>query len=273
MKNNILILSPHLDDAFFSMSSFIHNFVGEITLVTFFTKEEKNIKSKFKDDYLCYADVKTRKKEDKMASELASKINTNMKIKSIYLNLPDNIFRKQCDYFHIINKAIFELTKIKNITNFQQIYCPLGVGEHTDHIITYISCNKVFNSDQITYYYEFPYSNIKLNLIHRLNTLNYKYNGNYNIKIKDIKDYYNHPIYNSTPKIIRILRIIYIFLYFCLVYFKKKINVFQIKNSINIVNKYKNIMCYSSQIKPIFKNKIFVKNELEMFNNEIYIKV
>ena len=32
-------------------------------------------------------------------------------------------------------------------------------------------------------------------------------------------------------------------------------------------------MCYSSQIKPIFKNKIFVKNELEMFNNEIYIKV
>ena len=56
-----LILSPHLDDALYSMSSFLCNHYGDVIIATLFTREVDN---DYQGHYALYADMKTRKKED-----------------------------------------------------------------------------------------------------------------------------------------------------------------------------------------------------------------
>ena len=58
---SIVILSPHLDDALFSLSNLILTSKHKIIIVTLFTKEVEN---NFVGDYALYADTITRKEED-----------------------------------------------------------------------------------------------------------------------------------------------------------------------------------------------------------------
>ena len=56
-----LIFSPHLDDALFSLSSYLVSFKGNVIIATLFTKECRN---NFKGDYALYANTKKRKEEN-----------------------------------------------------------------------------------------------------------------------------------------------------------------------------------------------------------------
>ena len=53
-----LIISPHLDDALFSLSSYLLSYKGNIIIATLFTKECCH---NFKDVYALYANMKKRK--------------------------------------------------------------------------------------------------------------------------------------------------------------------------------------------------------------------
>lgn len=261
---SIVILSPHLDDALFSLSNLILTSKHKIIIVTLFTKEVEN---NFVGDYALYADTITRKEEDVKVINKIKSINPEIKIESIYLNLPDNLFRN--DNTTIVTDIINKFISIKENHAIDYIFCPLGIGEHVDHLLTYDCCIEVFDKDKTFFYFDYPYCNLKLNIVKRFNTLQLKHD--FYFTLYDIIYYFNHPMYNSCPFIICLLKIIWIYL-FCFVKYDKISNLI-CSNKIDISNKYSIISNYTSQIKPIFGNFEQLKNTLKEFNEEFYIKI
>ena len=265
---NILILSPHLDDAIFSMSNFLLDYKGNATIITFFT-EEHDFKHLSK-DYKLYGDMVTRKEEDNSAIKLLTQLNKNINVNKIYLNLPDKLFRNFC-YSNIYGKVLTNLLNATKNKLYDKIYCPLGIGEHPDHLLVYSACNKAFNINLVSYYCEFPYSNIKLNICKRLLSLGYKYDNK--ISFQDLYNYYNDPIYNSTPKIIRLTRISLIYSSYILSCCKfRKIDISNIKSS-SVEKKYKLLSSYRTQIRPIFGNNDNLYKLVTNSNYEYYINI
>jgi len=282
----ICIISPHLDDAIFSMSNFLLKYKGNVIICTIFTKEFTKIK--FFDDYKYYADTQKRKQEDQKAIIELKKRNKNIRIKMIYLNLYDDLFRYYISNanINIHIELIQVLTKIKNKYNFQKIFCPLGIGNHPDHLLTYDYITKIFNFQNLYYYYDYPYCCLKLNVFNRLKYLNLSNYHDIDLELKDFINYYQHPIYKSTNIVIRILRMTKIF---CTYYIDKIYllfnNYFQYSNNmknkiefrINKINnfqkKYQIIKHYYTQIIPIFGNSISLYNNLKINNQEYYIKI
>ena len=108
-----LILSPHLDDALFSMSNFLVNTYCDILLVTLFTKEEKH---NLTNDYAMYANIAKRKIEDKNAINKVKKLNPHIRIEIKYLDLPDQIFRNRNVNINAdIEKKLLEIKKTNKI--------------------------------------------------------------------------------------------------------------------------------------------------------------
>jgi hypothetical protein len=251
MSNYVHIISPHFDDAIFSLSDLLLNFKGTIKLITVFTKECKF--DHLKGDYVKYADLKHRKYEDTCAMEQIIKQNPNLKLNISYFDLPDHIFRSfgQCPISSIKEKLSNE--------EIDHIYCPLAIGEHPDHIACYKACSDIFPSHKITYYSEYPYNTLKLNLFKRLFSLNMTLNTP--LSWKDITKYYNHTIYNSCPRIIRLYRIISTVICYYLPYSLNKITFTE--TEVNTSIKKNLMMCYKSQIEPIFG-----KNELDIDSKE-----
>ena len=262
---DILILSPHLDDAIFSLSSLLLNYKGNVVIATLFTQENKH---NFKGDYALYADMKTRKLEDYNAFEKIMSYNQNIFIKRIYLNLPDELFRSNNLE---INKLIQDkLLNIKNNYNFKAIYCPLAIGEHTDHILTYNNCIKIFKNSHILFYCDYPYCNLKLNTIKRLNSL--QINHTLKLTYNDVKEYYCHPIYKSSPFFIRIVRIIINFLSIIFPLPKKyDSETYRFKTEPNL--KHNIVSNYFTQIEPIFGSFYNLNDTLKKYSNEVYLNI
>ena len=144
-----LILSPHLDDALYSMSSFLCNHYGDVIIVTLFTREVEN---DYQGHYALYADMKTRKKEDVRAIKKIEEMNMHIRIKVIYLDLPDQIFRSKCSH---IEEPIYDaFHNLHDTYEISAIYCPLGIGKHYDHILTHNICKEVFHANKTFFYYD-----------------------------------------------------------------------------------------------------------------------
>ena len=251
MSNHIHILSPHFDDAVFSLSHLLLNFTGTITLITVFTQEceFKHLKG----DYAKYGNLKHRKYEDACAMDQIVKQNRKLKLIPRYFDLPDAMFRSfwENPVNDIKNKLACE--------QINHIYCPLGIGNHPDHLACYKACGELFPSDKITYYSEYPYNSLKLNMVSFSCGINLRLTWN------DIFSYYNHAMYASCPRIVRLYRIITSLFYYFIPYKQRKIaNI--LEKAVNLTLKKKLMLCYSSQIEPIFG--ICNKNKLDIDSKE-----
>jgi hypothetical protein len=241
-----LIISPHLDDALFSLSALLQ---GHIVIATVFTQE--NPVKTFKGVYAAYADMQTRKKEDVAAFNFLTRKKKNVKVDYLHLDFPDKLFRKNDGI--VLEPLREELRELYN-QNFDKIYCPLGVGGHPDHLLVFEMCHAVFGS-RAAYYCEYPYSGLKLNRVKRFNELGLKHD--FRLKWQDFIDYYCHPIYASTPGIVRLYRM-------CHWPFGKRENTFQmITYETDAVFKGKLVSHYQTQIAPIFGSTEHLEKELQ----------
>ena len=263
-----LILSPHLDDALYSMSSFLCNHYGDVIIATLFTREVEN---DYQGHYALYADMKTRKKEDVSAIKKIEEMNMHIRIKMIYLDLPDQIFRSKCSH---IEEPIYDaFHNLHDTYEISAIYCPLGIGKHYDHILTHNICKEVFHANKTFFYYDYPYCTLNLNVQTRLNQLGLKQSDT--IHCSDMYNHYICPIYSSTPIIFRIFNILWDSLTGCFQFCndddKTKFTTYSYYAMPE--DKYKIISRYSSQVKPIFKDTTNLKHILRTYNKECYIKI
>ncbi|MBU1239722.1 PIG-L family deacetylase [Myxococcota bacterium] len=154
MSRNILIISPHLDDAALSLSQHILYWLAKgdtVTIATLFTRGSVEQQTLYT----------ARKAED---LEAAAKLGAT----SIYLNFLDAPFRflEPISYTNIlswptqpsIEEAVMkELTTILHSHQFDTILAPLGVGNHVDHRVAFNAAHAL-SYKQTLYYEERPYA-------------------------------------------------------------------------------------------------------------------
>lgn len=263
-----LILSPHLDDALYSMSSFLTNHYGSVIIATLFTKEVPN---NYTGVFAHYANTPIRKMEDRDAVNKVRTLNMNIDILVKYLDLPDQIFRdKNSNINELIYQKMIELRDSYDIT---KIFCPLGIGEHIDHVLTYNNCKLVFDQNITYFYFDYPYCTLKLNIQKRLNVLGL-IQGDC-VDHLDLIDYFSDPIYSSRPWYSQLF-------YTLWNAFISWFNCFTCNDKNKYVtysyyavpeHKYKIISKYTSQINPIFSSSSNMMHILHKNSKEIYIKI
>jgi LmbE family N-acetylglucosaminyl deacetylase len=172
-KYRALIISPHLDDAVFSCGGLIANLLAEgpILVINIFT------------GYL--ADMKTRGvvlgderyKEETDAAHFLGYESHNLGELDASFRRPayqklGNIFKppvhEDTEWLPRLREKIF---KIISPLDFHEIYIPLGVGWHVDHILTYLIFETYSEPNKLVYYEEVPYCTIPHATRHRLNQL------------------------------------------------------------------------------------------------------
>jgi hypothetical protein len=189
MKNKQLyIISPHFDDAVLSAGMLMHNLQGkcDVTIINIFTKAHNGpytisakqfLKSAgFKNAVNLYKD---RLINDRLALSL---INA----KQVNLNFTDALFRRKkiasnfgkilAEFDHLYPTyrlhVIKQIAKSDSCSNILEkklkliipkdalVFSPLSFGNHVDHLITRMVCEKLFKN--LIYYSDFPY-NIRSN--------------------------------------------------------------------------------------------------------------
>ena len=155
---NVLIISPHLDDAVLSCGDLIDKFIDDkynVDILTIFSKDVNkkdlsNAAIKFHSNcFLPNNPMKYRKIEDKKAHKY-------LKCNSFYLNKLECLYRKKNNKFlypnldeiyhfekedtEIVETLEKELSKI--INSYDIVLAPLGLGNHADHLV----CNKAINN-------------------------------------------------------------------------------------------------------------------------------
>jgi len=173
---DIIILSPHLDDAALSCSDHIHawNTAGHnITVVTIFSSFQTTVVSDYLRGYMEASGITTveelehhRKQEDAAATQL-------MGCRAEYLDFIDAGYRQHndkpdyADYrelcpFRISEQeypAIDEIViRLSKHSGADLIVAPLGVGGHIDHLMTRLVAEKISPDDRLAYYVDFPYA-------------------------------------------------------------------------------------------------------------------
>lgn len=262
-----LILSPHLDDALYSMSSFLTSHCGNVIIATLFTKEVPN---NYTGVFGFYANMPVRKIEDRDAINKVRDLNMQIDILVKYLDLPDQIFR---DKNFPINDLIYEkMVELRNTYNINKVFCPLGIGEHYDHVLTYNNCNLVFRPEITYFYFDYPYCTLNLNVQKRLKSL--ALTQEECVDHTDLIDYFTDPIYSSRPWYIHIFYTLwnaFISWFSCCTYKKNKYVTY---SYIAVPEtKYKIISKYSSQINPIFSSSSNMMHVLQNNKKENYIKI
>ena len=172
----IIILSPHLDDAILSMGSLLTDLVmlgKKITVISVFT-EGSEAKSEFSSMLVKQSNLETiqeyfkvRKEEDKKALksfgllkvEHLGFIDAAWRVNNKKQLLYPNTIKGEVllDDTNIIRSLESKLKKIKNITSENTIiFAPLARGRHVDHQIVRNVVNKI--SQNVIFYSDFPYS-------------------------------------------------------------------------------------------------------------------
>jgi LmbE family N-acetylglucosaminyl deacetylase len=198
-----IFISPHSDDIALSIGGTIavNLFEQPFEIVTIFSK---SVATCFRDNNLASVS-KIREMEDtKYAATIGAKINL--------LNFPDSSIRGYKkgtldipeDFDEMSDPIFFEvynsLSNILSVHPEADIVCPLGIGNHVDHILVLNVCTRlcVENNRRITYYEDLPYvALIKLKDVQqRVNTLSNKYKLEIKPRKVDITNKMNHKISN-----------------------------------------------------------------------------
>ena len=172
----ILILSPHLDDAVLSCFDHITAWKKNnenVFIVSIFTRFGINnthlsIRKRLKETGFssCKEQERTRKKEDVRAMNAIGASWEHLNYtdagyrmsgrKVIYLNSNSLFSGKISPYDHKLIKSIEpRLNKLKKV---DKILIPLGVGRNIDHVIVKKIAEKLFKPKQIIYYLDYPYA-------------------------------------------------------------------------------------------------------------------
>lgn len=166
-KEKILIFSPHVDDAAFSLGGLIakYNNKYEFIVVNVFSKQNYTL---YWDKHIQSRIIHYQLAEEKVFWEIAQ-------IKGIMLNYEDAPLRKEyrgkkymgCLSENEIIQAeqyLFELLsehlkKIIEQYNPKYFFCPIGTGKHVDHILVRESCIRLLSRFRnIVFYEDMPYS-------------------------------------------------------------------------------------------------------------------
>lgn len=216
-----LFLSPHLDDAILSCGAYIYKLIQNNSKVIIATVFSGSIEShhlsplarsfhsncKLGDDAMY-----VRRLEDKNASKF-------IKADSMYLNLHECLYRRNKDGQHrylkrsdifnaninmekdTIDKVILVLSDKLRLNSFEEIYIPIGIGRHIDHLILREAIETLYaqiyrNMEKINYYEDIPYVcnnrdvNWKIELTKELDYYSYDISKkDFNIYIKAISLY------------------------------------------------------------------------------------
>lgn len=174
-RQNIICLSPHMDDAVFSCLDHLLLWKGnnQITIVSIFTRFDTPFLTPAAAMYMQYSGCnnieelnKRRLEEDTRAMKMAN-------IAYRRLNFIDAAFRQNNQiplypkYKNIFSGKINEADKqtVKKIKHELASFCkadlvlvPQGIGSHIDHLITRMVAQQVFPKEKIMYYFDYPYT-------------------------------------------------------------------------------------------------------------------
>ncbi len=168
-----IIISPHLDDAVFSCGGLIAQLVkdGPVLVLNIFTRYLSDVKA----HGVVLSEKRYQEEEDAsrllgFESRSIGELDVSFR-REAYRQL-GNIFRppvaEDMDWLPILRKRIFtELAR----SSFQQLYVPLGIGWHVDHVLTYLVFESWLEKDRLVYYEDTPYCCIPHSTRYRLNEI------------------------------------------------------------------------------------------------------
>lgn len=226
-KRPCVFISPHLDDAVFSAGGLILELAEktDVSIVTLFTKPESSTNTLSAKKFLKISGYP--KSQEKLFAERKEEDTRACKIvgvKCIHLGFTDAMWRKK-DKVGMIGKLfgnifpeinhlypfyrlnvisgkpakgdLATITQIKNnIASLVKeigeavVFCPLGVGNHVDHIITRDICAEIF--PRAIFWTDFPYnlnSKSDSNFISKMSLFPCIWNKNLDKKKKLILEY------------------------------------------------------------------------------------
>ncbi|WP_159881525.1 PIG-L deacetylase family protein [Paenibacillus puerhi] len=189
-KLRYLFLSAHLDDAIISCGDYISKLVQEgnrVTIATVFAGENpfkslsmlaRIIHKKFN---LGSEVMSIRRSEDLTAAALLG-------ADCVHLNIPECIYRRNPDFSPsyrkleelfradlsleqpMIEEVIQQLSAAIHLAEYEQIYVPLGIGRHVDHLIVRHAFERWMDTIdyaylyKIAYYEDLPYKHYQLDV-------------------------------------------------------------------------------------------------------------
>lgn len=174
-------MSPHLDDAILSCGTYIYKSIKNKTKVLIATVFSGLLDAQYLSPLakwfhgLCDLDdfaMKTRCIEDINACSF-------LKANNIHFDLHECLYRLKVDgspkYIHeqdiysaditlemdTVNEVISTFLKSINLNDYDEIYIPLGIGRHIDHLILRVAVetivNEYYQSTIVKYYEDIPY--------------------------------------------------------------------------------------------------------------------
>ena len=182
---NYYFISPHLDDAIFSAGNLIYKLreKAKVTIITIFTKVTNESNTLFthlfikKSGFCNSRDLFSARKDEDI------KVCRSIGVNAIHLDFVDLAWRKKRAVggislripelshlyptrFHILGGKIHKEDEaiMKKITQTLKnsiknddavVFCPLGIGNQVDHIITRTICQKSFLN--VIYWQDYPY--------------------------------------------------------------------------------------------------------------------
>lgn len=148
----LLVLSPHLDDAIFSVCGYLLETKHRTKIVTVCAGIPDNNDLSSWDKRCGFTSGQlaaiSRREEDFLA---CSKVGADYE----HLNFTD------FPYSNIKNNSSISNEITKRLPNIQEIWIPLGIGMHPDHITVRDSALEILNTKKINivFYADVPYSN------------------------------------------------------------------------------------------------------------------
>lgn len=168
-----IIISPHLDDAVFSCGGIISQLVtaGPVLVINIFTKYLSDMK------FHGVVMGEERHQEELTAAKYLGFETKNLdELDAIFRRKEyrkiSNIFKapvqEDIDWLPILRQKIFA---VMNEIDYQQVYVPLGIGWHVDHILTHQVFVPMFGNKKLCFYEDTPYCLIPHTTRYRLNEI------------------------------------------------------------------------------------------------------
>jgi LmbE family N-acetylglucosaminyl deacetylase len=175
---NILVLSPHRDDAAFSLSLSMMHWLSvghRVTLLNVFTRSlyapYSDAMSVHENDRLSYVSALRKKEDERFVQQLTSEVTgKNAGIRMVDLNIKDAPIRLHCDASIVcdmdvnpddscipkIRKALEKLAQEPHAPT--ALVLPLGLGHHVDHRTARDASLPLTTEMPCAFYEELPYA-------------------------------------------------------------------------------------------------------------------
>ena len=286
---NHVFFSPHLDDAALSCAGTIYECSkkGETVLVVTVFSGSRNVKKRIGGAFSAFADMESRRREDEKAMAV-------LQADFLWLSYEEAIQRDR-RYQSLIGLVAgvadsddsllrtleVQLNDICAKNPSAQLYFPLGVGNHADHLILYALSKKIGETDstrnRMFYYEEVPYCFVPILLDYRLSALLRRREKTKQAIRKSYTTAMQFPFIrdNVAPvfrPVLFLLMQVFAFYLFLAMLFKKTNNMLQPELSDitdSILTKMQAADCYRSQTEILFTNTEAFRQMTFSYANQI----